>query len=626
MGGHEDGPFPHFKDDYGVDGAHIRTQTTSPGQHAQGLATLSSNLSTDAKRSAYFVQGAIQAPVLLRPRRPASLAGNLAANGLFACALMNDFALDADSYDLAVDDLNRRHRTQVNQRISGLMHEPEYRHGEATIDREGISAAVEASLLVEFRRVRGKLDSDASGIVTRFNNGPTDAAVKDLMLRGLIPMAAATVYPSVQLTPAEQRLAEIAAGYVGQPVLPGTLPAEVKKWWDSLDPAARAELIKRNPEFVGNTDGIPAADRDVANRSRLPNLIKQQEAYVRDHPDDAAAAKDLRGLKALDVLLHGDDESPAHPGYQLLLLDDHGHPLKAAVANGNVDQADIVSTWIGGTTSSVEGFGGDMTKVNNLSAEVRHQLNQNGDSRTQVGILWLGYDAPDAIVDPGRKDAALAEAKQAWKEPFLPGHQGYLDRATSILLADGGDTQDAINTRFARDGGPSLAQFAEGIQATNPGARQTAGAHSYGGAVLGDAAQRTDAYSTITVSGAPGMFGQKASDFHVSDGVYVSEAQWRDQDYAQLIAPGGRLNVEGLKNLVTDGGDFVPDIGDLDGRFGKDPSDMSGVRNFDNGAATIDGRNLTSAHGHSSYWDRNGHALYNEANAVIGAHDKVSTR
>ena len=37
----------------------------------------------------------------------------------------------------------------------------------------------------------------------------------------------------------------------------------------------------------------------------------------------------------------------------------------------------------------------------------------------------------------------------------------------------------------------------------------------------------------------------------------------------------------------------MPDIGDLDGRFGKDPSDMSGVRNFDNGAATIDGRNLT---------------------------------
>src|SRR6266540_5847322 len=46
----------------------------------------------------------------------------------------------------------------------------------------------------------------------------------------------------------------------------GSDPKAVRDWWNSLSPQDRAFLIREAPDQVGWLDGVPAADRDEANR------------------------------------------------------------------------------------------------------------------------------------------------------------------------------------------------------------------------------------------------------------------------------------------------------------------------------------------------------------------------
>src|SRR5436305_1685504 len=50
-------------------------------------------------------------------------------------------------------------------------------------------------------------------------------------------------------------------------------PVHVAAWWHGLSPAQRRTLLDRHPELVGDLDGVPATDRDVANRVRLARLL-----------------------------------------------------------------------------------------------------------------------------------------------------------------------------------------------------------------------------------------------------------------------------------------------------------------------------------------------------------------
>ena len=620
-----DGPFPYYKDRYGVDGDDIRAHTEDPATHAKAITVLAGELEGDEKRVATAIEGSIQTGVAQKSATSRTKVEEIAAMGTFAVAVLNRFASDVDTYENTVELLNKEWTRTVRSRVADVMRSPEFKKEGQEVDRAGIEADVRTFLEPRYTQAGVHLDEVADDVAETFREGPTNANLVDLVRQGLIPLAALTVYPTLVLTEEDLAFARLAAGLdVELPV--SATPADVHAWWVALTPAMRASLTAQNPEFVGNTDGIPAADRSTANVARLPGLIKAKEDYVAAHPDDEEAAEDLAGLRTLDKLIGGSDVYAANPAYQLLLLDDSGHPLKAALSNGDVDSADIVSTWVGGTTSTVAGFPGDFSRMNNQSEEVALQLAAKDDPRRQVGILWLGYDAPDAIIDEGRiNDAKDAGSVLSTIGNLLSRGDPFGEDSMDILLRDGGDTQDAINTRFAREGGPVLAQFLDGITATNPDARQTASAHSYGGAVLGEALHTTSSVDTVIVSGTPGMFADNADELRVSDGVYVSEAQWLDQDYSGVLN-GGRPDWDKLKELATDGGDFVPDLGHFDDRFGSDPSTMPGVVNFDNGGRDQDGRTLTTPHGHSSYWDKDSTSLFNEAAAITGNHEDVHRR
>jgi hypothetical protein len=49
----------------------------------------------------------------------------------------------------------------------------------------------------------------------------------------------------------------------------GRLPADVRLWWQSLTPVQQEQVIADFPDLLGWLDGVPAVDRDRANRLRL---------------------------------------------------------------------------------------------------------------------------------------------------------------------------------------------------------------------------------------------------------------------------------------------------------------------------------------------------------------------
>ena len=189
------------------------------------------------------------------------------------------------------------------------------------------------------------------------------------------------------------------------PPLNGT-PTQNAAWWGSLTPTQQRALVDEHPETVGNLDGVPASVRDTANRARLGTERARTEAEISrlqgqldDHlfgglltNEDAAlehAKNRLSDLDAIEQTLTGDDR-------HLLLLDNSGEMVKAAIANGDVDTADNVSVSTSGLNSStrgnLEGYDGDM---NRMRGEVEHQLQQAGrGSETVATVTWMGYEPP----------------------------------------------------------------------------------------------------------------------------------------------------------------------------------------------------------------------------------------
>src|SRR5574340_289316 len=56
------------------------------------------------------------------------------------------------------------------------------------------------------------------------------------------------------------------AAAVPEPPADGT-PAENASYWSALTAAQQQAIVREHPEWVGNLDGLPAAVRDIANRS-----------------------------------------------------------------------------------------------------------------------------------------------------------------------------------------------------------------------------------------------------------------------------------------------------------------------------------------------------------------------
>jgi len=175
-------------------------------------------------------------------------------------------------------------------------------------------------------------------------------------------------------------------------------PDRVAELWSRLSHTTRRQLTTSAPEIVGNLEGIPYADRDVANVSRLRALHAETLSAIdssRLDPRLLGRADLLSALlerfAALTLLLDqfGDGKGlRADPPQFLINLDSNvqGPPL-ASISVGDLDTAANATWFVPGMNSSV------------LEARdyVRLAKNLNDRDDDKAVVLFLNYKSPGPV-------------------------------------------------------------------------------------------------------------------------------------------------------------------------------------------------------------------------------------
>mgnify|MGYP002621827250 CR=1 FL=1 len=233
----------------------------------------------------------------------------------------------------------------------------------------------------------------------------------------------------------------------------GRSPAEVAAWWQSLSAQQREWALRDHPDLVGRLDGIPAADRDRANRAWLDQLIAQTDAPV--------ALRAVRGRLAVT------------PDAYLLLIDNSGDG-RVAVALGDPDHAQHTMVFVPGMGTDLYDIHGEVTRAAALRRVADQTTVVDGDVSV---VYWLGYDPPDSLFD-------------AWREG--PSRDG---GAALTRFVDG--------LRATHVDGPA-------------GAHVTVLGYSYGSTVVAEGARsgglRAD---DIVVVGSPGLHSDHARELNL---------------------------------------------------------------------------------------------------------------
>jgi Alpha/beta hydrolase len=275
-------------------------------------------------------------------------------------------------------------------------------------------------------------------------------------------------------------------------------PRAVKAWWDGLHEEERDYFRTKGYQTIRNLDGVPAADRDQANRHALTDAIVGLQDQERHEPGSTNGRRDA--LVNLQKRLETDQNL-------LLIGFDNEGDGKAIVSVGNPDTAKHVSTLVPGITNELDNIDPQISRANDLRAD--------GDT---ASIVWLDYNTPEAA-------------------PF----------------GGGGDSLTLFSRDRAAEGAGDLARFQNGLRATHVGdpSFNTVIAHSYGTTVAGLAAYdhglNTDRL-VLVASTDPGVDFASEYRFENPDGspvddpaarVYATTADgdWRAQVTSALANP-----------------------------------------------------------------------------------------
>ncbi|MFD4460113.1 alpha/beta hydrolase [Nocardia sp. NPDC058480] len=408
-----------------------------------------------------------------------------------------------------------------------------------------------------------------------------------------------------------------------------------RHWWNTLTEAEQAQFISTYPDLIGNRDGIPIADRDAANRVRLPGMIALAEAeqstvaaqFGTDSDEYRAATTKLDDLKAVDKAITKPTEVP--PGWvdrKLILLDTTaGRQTRAAVSVGDPDKAEHVAVVTPGLDTRVrDDITGMTSEADLLNTESKRQLALAGRGTEDVAtVAWIGYDTPQV------------------KKVYAEGEYG----AALEGLTDVGSNERAA------EGGQALNRFYNGLEASHQGTEPphiTAVGHSYGSLTTGMALQDGDHPVTdMVVYGSPGVAAASPGELGLEDGhAYVMRT---DDDPIKWAQDGPKI-AGSFNDSPVDLGPFnprvlqgggVPVLADVwgasdNGGFGPDPATNSNFNQLETGQSlSEDGekRPLFGAFGHSDYpraagTDAEGNPIprvttYNIAAVVAGLPDNA---
>ena len=300
-----------------------------------------------------------------------------------------------------------------------------------------------------------------------------------------------------------------------RPPNPNWTPSQVNDWWTSLTDAQRKNIINKHPAWIGNLDGIPMTERHRANLVWLPimqaeidkevqNYKNKQDPWGDNTPGYEMMLQRQRDIHALSTMFDPDHPERAK-GHQLLVLDNTGKHLRAAIGTGDIDGADnvIVNTPgmdTGVTEEIVDTYDEDKKQARKPSEIKPGSAVNNTDNivteaaktrESVAGVTWLGYDAP-----------------------------------TQAETAEG--TNSVVSDKAAKDAAKDLASFYDGIQETHHGdPHLVAAGHSYGSLATGYALRQSTAPDDFSIMGSPGPSSVDASDFHtLPDHTFAAANNW----------------------------------------------------------------------------------------------------
>ncbi len=390
--------------------------------------------------------------------------------------------------------------------------------------------------------------------------------------------------PSAEAGFGQSRMRDVSAAELRAQA--GRQPREIGEWWASLTPEQQEQAILAHPELAGRLDGLPATDRDTANRivlDREVTALNQErqdldarESHLRSmaeqgriaevYPDAANPGgrlldelgriedrrESLAGRSAGPLALHQRLRDPSQPPAFLLGYSsaDDG---RAIVAVNNPDEADNVVTYVPGTMADLAGIKGDVERADKMVLDAT-RLDPSG--RTTSAITWLGYDAPDFFHNAG-------------------------------------------SSSYAENASADLSRFQNGLRVSHDGdaSHNTVLGHSYGTTTVGIAARDKGlAVDDVIFVGSPGVGAGSASELNI-------------QGDASNVWPS------------TDANDVIRHTGfDDTMRFGENPSGAAfGGRIF-----TSDSDEWSPVATHSGYWDANNPSRRGIAYIVTGQEGRVS--
>ncbi|MFD3704566.1 alpha/beta hydrolase [Nocardia sp. NPDC058658] len=382
---------------------------------------------------------------------------------------------------------------------------------------------------------------------------------------------------------------------------------EFENFWSGLSDADKDALWEQNP-YLGNTDGMPALDRDHYNRLTLDDQVTAAQT-ARDDAKSIAGANHDRWLKYTGTSAEADKWLQTQPGYtqwkakmdesrhledlngtkaalepkttdpttgekiprMLLGMDDaSGDRVKAIIADGNPDTASHVTTYVPGTGSQPSKLvDGDMGRVDTMTREAL-----NAGAPKPVTVVWQGYDAPPEVLN------------------------------------------DATQADYARAGAPALNSFQDGLRVTHEGdpSKNTVLGHSYGTTVVGLSAAegRTLDADNVVLVASPGAGVDSARDLSLT-GVPDGE------EYKHVFSTRAENDPTPLyENLPG----WVPGVD----RHGEDPTEPEfGGQVFTSDPGTegpwyTDGY---SGDSHGEYWKQKSASLINMGRIIAGDHRSV---
>lgn len=198
------GPFAYYGETYaGVTGDSIRAAVDPVNTHASDLGVLADELNGDEKRILETTEGDITTSVAANPHVPYDVAIRLGGKAQFAAACTREFALEVDTFDTAVNGINADYRSQV----FAAQHDPDVRNGD--LDLTELQSAFRANLQPRYTAAEEALETAADDVAAKLKNGPTDEDVRELIRQGLMPLAAATFFPTLVLTESDKQAAYV---------------------------------------------------------------------------------------------------------------------------------------------------------------------------------------------------------------------------------------------------------------------------------------------------------------------------------------------------------------------------------------------------------------------------------